>query len=100
MSQILWLKKSGELVKFLITWLLNGHHDPILVLQSAYGALVREFPPLIIQYLIALRDALDALNSVLNIRYSFVLESHHVEGFLRHCIHFKNDVVLVEYWFE
>jgi hypothetical protein len=99
-SQILWLKKCGELVKFLITWLLNGHHDPILVLESANGALVREFSPLIIQYLIALRDALYALDSVLNIRYSFMLESHYVEGFLRDCIHFKNDIILVKYRFE
>lgn len=100
MSQILRLKKSGELVKFLITWLLNGHHDPILVLQSANGALVREFSTLVIQYLIALRNSLDALDSILYIRYSFMLESHHVERFLRHCINFKNNVILVEYRFE
>jgi len=99
-SQILRLKKSGELVKFLITWLLNGHHDPILVLESANRALVREFSPFVIQYLIALRDALYALDSVLNIRYSFMLESHYVEGFLGDCVHFKNDVILVQYRFE
>jgi hypothetical protein len=29
-----------------------------------------------------------------------MLESHYVEGFLRDCIHFKNDVILVQYRFE
>ena len=100
MSQILWLEKCGEFVKFLITWLLNCHHDPILVLESANRTLVREFSPFVIQYLIALRNALYTLDSVLYIRNSFMLESHHVERFLRNCIHFEHDVILIQYRFK